>query len=176
MNEKALQIIEIAGPLFSKKGIRAVSMNEIAQSCGISKKKLYSCFTNKNDILSIAIFLNYKKVRKQLLPLKIGTGIRANDLSSLFKIVKTQSRILSPIFLNDLEKQHHHLNLMVTMYFELLPGLFIDRACGLDWYQRQLLQIFKDFKLPENERQDLLDQLNFNYQRWATSGLIRFNT
>jgi TetR/AcrR family transcriptional regulator, cholesterol catabolism regulator len=46
------RVIEGAADLFLKQGIRALTMNEIAQSLGISKRTLYEHFSNKEDLLS----------------------------------------------------------------------------------------------------------------------------
>ncbi|WP_294082832.1 TetR/AcrR family transcriptional regulator [Proteiniphilum sp. UBA5384] len=48
LNER---IIEKAGELFRKYGIKNVSMDEIASSMGISKRTLYENFRDKEDIL-----------------------------------------------------------------------------------------------------------------------------
>ncbi len=48
MNER---IIEVASKLFLERGIRAVSMDDIAQTLGISKRTLYETFSSKDELL-----------------------------------------------------------------------------------------------------------------------------
>ncbi|MDR1984512.1 MAG: TetR/AcrR family transcriptional regulator [Prevotellaceae bacterium] len=46
------KIIDIARELFLQRGIRSVTMDEIATEAGISKRTLYEMFANKEDLLS----------------------------------------------------------------------------------------------------------------------------
>ncbi|MDR0420705.1 MAG: TetR/AcrR family transcriptional regulator [Prevotellaceae bacterium] len=45
------KIITIAGDMFLQRGIRSVTMDEIAAEAGISKRTLYEMFANKEDLL-----------------------------------------------------------------------------------------------------------------------------
>ena len=45
-NNKKEHILQVAKAYFCKIGIHAVSMDDIAQECGISKKTLYTLFGN----------------------------------------------------------------------------------------------------------------------------------
>jgi len=46
------RIIEESAALFMKQGIRGLTMSEIAQSMGISKRTLYEHFSNKEELLA----------------------------------------------------------------------------------------------------------------------------
>ncbi|MCQ2228237.1 MAG: TetR/AcrR family transcriptional regulator [Bacteroidales bacterium] len=48
MNEK---IVEISTKLFLDRGIKAVSMDDVAQALGISKRTLYETFSSKDELL-----------------------------------------------------------------------------------------------------------------------------
>ncbi|MCD8202154.1 MAG: TetR/AcrR family transcriptional regulator [Prevotella sp.] len=45
------KILETAMPLFKKKGVRAVKMDDIANQLGISKRTLYELYNDKEDLL-----------------------------------------------------------------------------------------------------------------------------
>ncbi len=45
------KILEMAMPLFKKKGVRAVKMDDIANGLGISKRTLYELYNDKEDLL-----------------------------------------------------------------------------------------------------------------------------
>lgn len=45
------RVVEAAAVIFSKRGFRATSMNEIAAEVGLSKPTLYHYFSNKEDLL-----------------------------------------------------------------------------------------------------------------------------
>lgn len=46
------RIIEESASLFMKQGVKGITMNEIAQSMGISKRTLYEHFANKEELLA----------------------------------------------------------------------------------------------------------------------------
>lgn len=49
------RIIEETAALFLKQGIRGLTMNEIAQSMGVSKRTLYEHFSNKEALISACL-------------------------------------------------------------------------------------------------------------------------
>lgn len=55
MEDKKLHIIKNVGKLYLKFGIRSVTMDDVAQEFGISKKTLYHYFIDKKDLVSQVI-------------------------------------------------------------------------------------------------------------------------
>ncbi|QIA06671.1 TetR/AcrR family transcriptional regulator [Draconibacterium halophilum] len=55
MEEKKKYIIENVGRLYFKKGIRAVTMDDVAAEFGISKKTLYQYFSDKKGLVTQVI-------------------------------------------------------------------------------------------------------------------------
>ena len=53
--EARLRILKEAGMLFSRYGIRAITMDRIADEIGISKRTLYETFKDKDDLVFQAI-------------------------------------------------------------------------------------------------------------------------
>jgi len=51
MEEKLVNIINKASAMFVEYGIRSVSMDDICQKMGMSKKTLYQYVSNKSDLL-----------------------------------------------------------------------------------------------------------------------------
>jgi TetR/AcrR family transcriptional regulator, cholesterol catabolism regulator len=49
------RILECAKELFQKYGIRSISMDDIAHHLGISKKTIYQHFSDKDDIITLAM-------------------------------------------------------------------------------------------------------------------------
>lgn len=63
------RIIEESTELFFRKGIRAVTMNDVAEALGISKRTLYEQFHNKEELLATCIDhfnVQYKQKRTEL--------------------------------------------------------------------------------------------------------------
>lgn len=66
---KKEQIIEVARELFHKFGFKKVSMDEIAQKSGVTKKTIYMYFGNKEELLKYFIkeeIENMKKIVKEV--------------------------------------------------------------------------------------------------------------
>lgn len=63
------RIICEAGKLFSSRGVKCVTMDDIASSAGISKKTIYEHFTNKKDLLAEFFDEHFRQIdekKKQL--------------------------------------------------------------------------------------------------------------
>ena len=59
-------IASAASALFQEKGIRAVSMDEIAKAAGYSKATLYVYFENKEEIVSVLVLESMKKLSRYI--------------------------------------------------------------------------------------------------------------
>ena len=55
MEEKKLNIIKVVGQLYLRFGIKSVTMDDVANECGVSKKTLYQYFSDKEDLISQVI-------------------------------------------------------------------------------------------------------------------------
>ena len=66
MENKKVVLIEKSTELFLAYGIQHVSMDDIADKCGISKKTIYKFFENKNDLLLHIITIKIKKLKQIL--------------------------------------------------------------------------------------------------------------
>ncbi len=126
-------IIENASDLFLTYGFKSVTMDDIANKMGISKKTIYGHFPNKTKLVETTTYHMLDGINKGI------AGIIARDLNSieeLFEIKKLVSSHLkdeksSPQF--QLQKfypklfnqvQHNHLNIMqVCVSKNLLKGI-----------------------------------------------------
>lgn len=62
MNKELQNILEKVGDLYSKYGIKSVTMDDVARELGISKKTLYLHVDNKNDLVSKVLdYLLYER-------------------------------------------------------------------------------------------------------------------
>lgn len=52
--------------LFSQNGIKSVSMDDIAQSIGISKRTIYELYSDKEELLCQGIIFNFDRYKKLL--------------------------------------------------------------------------------------------------------------
>ncbi|MFW5706574.1 MAG: TetR/AcrR family transcriptional regulator [Bacteroidota bacterium] len=104
------RIIEQASQMFTRYGIRSITMDEIAESLGISKRTLYESFSNKEELLKECIEFQYQE------NVKIRDGILAENPNDPLEIIHQHFRQLliflnnlNPSYLNDLKKYHSNL-------------------------------------------------------------------
>ena len=55
MNKTKEKIVSVASEMFIKEGIKAVRMDDIAHRCGISKRTLYELFTDRTELITLAL-------------------------------------------------------------------------------------------------------------------------
>lgn len=101
------RILHQASEMFFRYGIRSITMDEIAQSIGISKRTLYESFSNKEDLLSCCIEYQYqesKKFRDTMV-----AEYKNDPLEIIYQHFRQALIILNglhPNFFNDLQKYH----------------------------------------------------------------------
>jgi TetR/AcrR family transcriptional regulator, cholesterol catabolism regulator len=100
------QILQHCRILFSTKGVKSVTMDEIASSVGMSKKTIYSIFTDKEHIIST---LMEERISKETEALNKVTREADNVVHEL---ISTMQRTLdfymeaNPKTLYDIKKYH----------------------------------------------------------------------
>jgi len=93
--------------MFLHFGIRSVSMDDIANSLGMSKKTLYQYFADKDELVDAVIEGHISEVEEQCL------GCRQNASDAIHEIFLTMEHIteelsnMNPMVLYDLEKFHY---------------------------------------------------------------------
>ncbi len=106
--EKTEQRNKISGAafeLFCQRGIKSVSMDDIAQHLGMSKKTIYKWFDNKNEVV-IAAVSNYLENMEHTACEWSGA---ANAVEELFNLVKLSRQIFSQLnqsIFYELQKYH----------------------------------------------------------------------
>jgi len=101
MNNKQTDIIERAGQVFMKFGIRSVTMKDVANQLGISKKTLYNHFTDKHELI-----------------LKIIKAKIEQDIA-VFRSASSKSQ-------NAIEELHMHSKYVIETFKAINPSVFHD--------------------------------------------------
>lgn len=106
--EKTEQRNRISGAafeLFCQRGIKSVSMDDIAQHLAISKKTIYKWFNNKNEVVIAAVSDYLNKMEHTACELSGA----ANAVEELFNLVKLSREIFSQLnqaIFYELQKYH----------------------------------------------------------------------
>ena len=141
MREGSLRnhVIATAQKLFYKEGVRAVTMDKVAQSLRMSKRTLYELFTDKEDLLVACVAASHKdfkdKMRKASKPEDTVIDIILRTFSYRLKWAKN----VSPTFFSEADNYpkvvalfENHREDMRGDFCEFYhrgvqEGLFIDR-------------------------------------------------
>ncbi len=100
------KILLEAFEMFRKRGIRSVSMDDIAQEMAISKKTIYKWYENKDALVHAALDANLKAMQAEC-NLCVSSG--ANAIDELFKTMRMIREMLTnihPTIFYDLQKFH----------------------------------------------------------------------
>lgn len=101
------RIVAASKSLFFSRGLRSVTMDEIASACGMSKKTLYLNFSSKEELLQQIMV----KMRDGLVEEIRGILNRVSSpvlarLREVINAVSSHSLQFSPIFLEDMKRFH----------------------------------------------------------------------
>lgn len=100
------RILLKAEELFMQFGIRSVSMDDIANNLGVSKKTLYQYFADKDDLVEAVVDGHINKIQGDCI------DCRKEATNAIHEIFNTMERIMeefsnmNPMLLYDLEKFH----------------------------------------------------------------------
>ena len=103
------RIINEAGVLFARYGIRSITMDALAEEMGVSKRTIYEQFKDKDTLLLEVI--TYFKTR-QLEAANTMITESENIVVALFGLVNemiNNMKQISPLFFQDMKKYHSHI-------------------------------------------------------------------
>jgi AcrR family transcriptional regulator len=101
-----VRIRQKADELFMKYGIRSVSMDDIANALGMSKKTIYQYFVDKDELVDAVVEADISNMQQDC------TGVMADAKDAVHEIFLSIDRLLeqfrnmNPMLIYDLEKFH----------------------------------------------------------------------
>lgn len=111
------KLIQLSRSMFSKYGIKSISMDEISREAGISKKTLYHHFVSKEELIDKLIT---QVISEHLSLLEECNNSSENAIDMIWKRVKGPFQLLtefSPTFYYDLRKYFPQSWKKVTNHF-----------------------------------------------------------
>jgi TetR/AcrR family transcriptional regulator, cholesterol catabolism regulator len=104
------RIIEQSSSMFFRYGIRTITMDEVAESLGISKRTLYECFATKEDLVKECIeFQHSENLRMREEIMKDVGDDPLEVIHRHFRHAMIVFNSINPGFFNDLQKYHSQL-------------------------------------------------------------------
>ena len=114
------KIIETAALMFRTYGIRAVTMDMLANELGISKRTIYEKFRDKDELLAGVLKLMAVKQKEAVVKV---FGESENVIAAIFRLfdmVCEHFRNMSPAFRLDMEKYYNYIVKNLLESYELL--------------------------------------------------------
>src|SRR5690606_23648562 len=91
------KIIEVATGLFRIRGVRAVTMDDIAREAGMSKKTIYQEFKDKSQLVYEAFSAFLEKDECKLQEIYVGEGCVIEHFIKVSKFMRDQYADMNPL-------------------------------------------------------------------------------
>lgn len=125
MSTELDKILEVASHIFKKYGVRSVSMDDIARELGVSKKTLYVCVENKEDLIKKSLTKHIECKKKEIDALVQNA---TNALDAFVKVgmqVQQEIQHLNPVLMYDLQKYHRDAWLLMEDFQKKMIHTFM---------------------------------------------------
>src|SRR5688572_29685237 len=100
------KILKGAEELFTRYGVRSISMDDIARHLAVSKKTLYQHFADKEDIVTMACTNHIARTTLEINEIQQTSKNAIEELSRLSVCLKRNMQDMNPSLLFDLQKYH----------------------------------------------------------------------
>jgi len=122
------RIIENASALFFQKGVKSMTMSDIANELGISKRTLYEVFRDKEDLLENCINMHIDKTDKTIQSLADHSEDVIDTMMRIYAQSLDEMRTINRSVIYDLKKYHSRLYKKIEQnqrddVYKLLPLL-----------------------------------------------------
>ncbi len=106
MDDKTKEILNQAAKLFTKYGVKSMTMDDIARQLGISKKTLYQYVDNKRDLVKKSIEVHIDQEECVMKDQLSSDGNAIDELMAMTRLVGSQMKEMHPSVIFDLKKYH----------------------------------------------------------------------
>lgn len=100
------RILQKADELFRRYGIRAVTLDEIANNLGISKKTIYQYFEDKDALVDVVMMAEFEYNYQNCLKSRDTSKDAVDEIFKMMETMDEHFKNLNPIILLDLKKFH----------------------------------------------------------------------
>lgn len=106
MSEVKERILQRAHELYHRFGLRSVSMDEIASGLGISKKTVYQCFADKEELVAAVFNRIMEGNSVQCMADQQRADNPVHELFLAFEMMTDLLGNINPVVIYDMEKYH----------------------------------------------------------------------
>jgi predicted DNA-binding protein YlxM (UPF0122 family) len=100
------KILDSAETLFTRFGLRSVTMDDIASDLSISKKTLYGCVKDKKELVLLTMTKNVLSHKKESEEIFKNISHPIDQMSAIFDAMYKRTAEINPSVFKDLQKSH----------------------------------------------------------------------
>lgn len=100
------RILIKAEELFMQYGIRSVSMDDIANNLGMSKKTLYQYFADKDELVDAVVDGHIREIQEDCMSCRLDATDAIHEIFITMERIMEEFSNMNPMLLYDLEKFH----------------------------------------------------------------------
>jgi AcrR family transcriptional regulator len=100
------KVLHAAERLFMHFGVRSVSMDDVARETSISKKTLYQCFRDKDDLVRRTLSTHLDAMEQKIESVMASIEDPIEQLEAIAGFVLEHNKEINPSLLYDLRKYH----------------------------------------------------------------------
>ena len=109
--------------LFLERGIKSITMDDIARHMGISKKTIYQHFRDKNELVTTLVMKRLADDEAMLCAIISDAGNMIDEMVELTRCTGEIFSRVNPVVLHDLQKYHHE---GWTLYLQFKTGFLVN--------------------------------------------------
>ena len=138
-----MRILQAARELFNTRGYRSVTIQDLAEKLGMSKKTVYQYFSSKEEIATAVVEETMDKVYQVLHMPDLASSDPLSAIQEILVHVKDDTKRFGPLFLLDIEKYLPDLSIRFNQ-FRKEKDQHIEQLLQ----QAQAMGLVKDIPLP----------------------------
>jgi len=132
MKKECQKIATTVIPLFTQKGMRSISVEEIARNCGISKRTFYEYFKSKEELVG---YIVEDWIKKSARYLSLNRHISSNAISEMNNFFLSMEKVIQtipPLFFLELRRYYVDIWKVLEHFKEehLMPFLILNIERG----------------------------------------------
>ncbi|MET0635710.1 MAG: TetR/AcrR family transcriptional regulator [Chitinophagaceae bacterium] len=146
------RILVKANELYMQYGIRSVSMDDIANNLGMSKKTLYQYYADKDELVHAVINSHIEHMQVDCMNCRNEAKDAIHELFLTLEQVMEQFSNMNPMLLHDLQKFHFRSYEVFTQYKHKFLGEMVrnnmERGIAEELYRPELnVDVLTKFRL-----------------------------
>jgi AcrR family transcriptional regulator len=104
-NSAAQRVLSAARHQFMAHGFRRITMDDLAEELGMSKKTLYACFPSKTALLKAVLVDKFRAVEADLQRITSNCSDVSAALQALLACVQRHTEEIQPPFVRDIQRE-----------------------------------------------------------------------